>query len=95
MFDDSIEEIYIQKEFVKLATTGRHNDLDNVFVKKKTIYSNKADGHELMIWTYRISIYSNQLVLFSNLITSEDTLMLLNFYDNRMSWLQGTSLVIY
>ena len=33
VFDDSCEKIYIDKEFVKLATTGRHIGLDVIYVK--------------------------------------------------------------
>ena len=59
------------------------------------IYSNEADGHEILIWTHLTSFYSNHLVIFSNLITSKGNLMHLNSYDNRMNWLQRTALDIY
>ena len=38
VFDESCEEIYNDKEFIKLATAGRHKGLD-------VIYSNKVNGH--------------------------------------------------
>ena len=33
VFDDSCEEIYNDKQFVKLATAGRHRGLDVIYVK--------------------------------------------------------------
>ena len=33
VFDDSFEQIYNDNEFVKLATEGRHKDLDVIYVK--------------------------------------------------------------
>ena len=47
VFDESCEEIYNDKEFVKLATTGRDKGL--MLFMTNIIYSNKVDGHELWI----------------------------------------------
>ena len=33
VFDDSCEDIYNAKEFVRLATAGRHRGLDVIYVK--------------------------------------------------------------
>ena len=33
IFDDSCEEIYSDKTFVKLATAGRHKNIDTIYVK--------------------------------------------------------------
>ena len=47
VFDDSCEEIYNDKEFVKLALAGRHRGLNVIMLNIN--YPKKADGHELLI----------------------------------------------
>ena len=47
MFDDSCEEIYNDKEFVKLAKAGKHKGLDVIFVKLNLVQ--QIDGHKLLV----------------------------------------------
>ena len=93
VFDDSCEEKYIVKEIVKLATAGRHKGLDVIYVKHSLFHQSRWS--QTIDLNTSLIIYSNHLVLFSNLITTEDNLMHLNFYDNRMNWLLRTALDIY
>ena len=39
IFDDSCEEIYQEKEFVKIAVSGRHRGLHCIFVKAQLVSS--------------------------------------------------------
>ena len=41
VFDDSCEEIYNEKEFVKLATAGRHRGVHVIFVKHNLYHQSK------------------------------------------------------
>ena len=47
IFDDSYEEIFNDKEFVKLATAGRHRNIHVIYIKHN--FTNKVDGPELLI----------------------------------------------
>ena len=41
IFDDSCEEIFIDKEFVKLATAGQHKNINDIYVKHNLYQPNK------------------------------------------------------
>ena len=93
VFDDSCEEIYNDKEFVKLATAGRHRGLDVIYVKHN-LFQQSRWSRTIDLNTSHIILF-NHLVIFSNLITSEGNLMYLNSYVNRMNWLKKTASDIY
>ena len=42
MFDDSCEEVYNDKEFVKLATAGRHKSLDVIYFKHNLFHQSRC-----------------------------------------------------
>ena len=42
MFDDSCEEIFYDKEFSKLATTGRHRNISVIYVKHNFFQQSKC-----------------------------------------------------
>ena len=71
VFDDSCEEIYKDKDFVKLATTGSHKGLDVIYVKHNLFQQSR--------WSRTIDLNTSHIihskfVIFSNLITSEGNL---------------------
>ena len=47
VFDDSCEDIYNDKEFVRLATAGRHRGIDVIYVRITCF--NKVDGRVRLI----------------------------------------------
>ena len=56
IFDDSCEEIYQEKEFVKLAVAGRHKKVHCIFVKHNLFHQSK--------WSRTIDLNTTQIVLF-------------------------------
>ena len=58
VFDDSCEEIYNDKEFVKIATSGRHRKLHVIFVKHNLFHQSK--------WSRTIDLNTTHMVLFNS-----------------------------
>ena len=58
VFDDSCEEIYQQKEFVKLAVSGRHKKVNCIFVKHNLFHQSK--------WSRTIDLNTTHIVLFKS-----------------------------
>ena len=56
VFDDSCEEIYNDKEFVRLATAGRHRGL-NVFYVKHNLFQQSQ-------WSRTIDLNTSHILLF-------------------------------
>ena len=93
VFDDSCEEIYNDKEFVKLATAGRHRGLDVIFVEHNLFQQSR--------WSRTIDLNTSHIILFKSprdiqqLDHLEGNLLHLNFYVNRVNWPQTTASDIY
>ena len=58
MFDDSCQEIYNVKEFVKLATAGRHKGLDVIYVKHNLFQQSR--------WSRTIDLSTSHIILFKS-----------------------------
>ena len=58
IFDDSCEEIYQEKEFVKLAVAGRHKKVHCIFVKHNLFHQSK--------WSRTIDLNTTHIVLFKS-----------------------------
>ena len=58
VFDDSCEEIYNDKEFVKLATAGRHRGLDVIYVKHNLFQQSR--------WSRTIDLNTSHIILFKS-----------------------------
>lgn len=58
VFDDSCEEIYQEKEFVKLAVAGRHKKVHCIFVKHNLFHQSK--------WSRTIDLNTTHIVLFKS-----------------------------
>ena len=56
VFDDSCEEIYQEKEFVKIAVAGRHKKIHCIFVKHNLFHQSK--------WSRTIDLNTTHVVLF-------------------------------
>ena len=59
IFDDSCEEIFNDKDFVKIATSGRHQKLHVINVKHNLFHQSK--------WSRTIDLNSTHIVLFKSL----------------------------
>ena len=58
IFDDSCEEIFYDKEFVKLATAGRHKKMNVIYVKHNLYQQNK--------WSRTIDLNTTHIILFKS-----------------------------
>ena len=58
VFDDSCEEIYQKKEFVKLAVSGRHKKVNCIFVKHNLFHQSK--------WSRTIDLNTTHIILFKS-----------------------------
>ena len=58
IFDDSCEEIFNDKEFVKIATSGRHRKLHVIYVKHNLFQQSK--------WSRTIDLNTTHIVLFKS-----------------------------
>ena len=56
VYDDSCEEIFNNKEFVKIATSGRHRKLHVIYVKQNLFQQSK--------WSRTIDLNTTHIVLF-------------------------------
>ena len=56
IYDDSYEEIFNEKEFVKIATTGRHRKLHVIYVKHNLFHQSK--------WSRTIDLNTTHIILF-------------------------------
>ena len=56
IIDDSCEEIYNDKEFVKLATAGRHKKIDVIYIKHNLYQQSK--------WSRTTDLNTSHIVLF-------------------------------
>ena len=59
IFDDSCEEIFNDKEFVKTATSGRHRKLHVIYVKHNLFHQSK--------WSRKIDLNTTHIILFKSL----------------------------
>ena len=59
IYDDSCEEIFNDKEFVKIATSGRHRKLHVIYVKHNLFHQSK--------WSRTIDLNTTQIILFKSL----------------------------
>ena len=59
IFDDSCEEIFNDKEFVKIATSGRHRKLYVIYVKHNLFHQSK--------WSRTIDLNTTHIILFKSL----------------------------
>ena len=59
IFDDSCEEIFNDKEFVKIATSGRHRKLHVIYVKHNLFHQSK--------WSRTIDLNTTHIILFKSL----------------------------
>ena len=58
IFDDSCEEIYQEKDFVKLAVSGRHKKVHCIFVKHNLFHQSK--------WSRTIDLNTTHIILFKS-----------------------------
>ena len=58
VFDDSCEEIYQEKEFVKLAVSGRHKKVNCIFVKHNLFHQSE--------WSRTIDLNTTHIILFKS-----------------------------
>ena len=58
IFDDSCEEIFSDKEFVKIATSGRHRKLHVIYVKHNLFQQSK--------WSRTIDLNTTHIILFNS-----------------------------
>ena len=65
VFDDSCEDIYNDKEFVRLATAGRHRGIDVIYVKHN-LFQQSRWSRTIDLNTSHTSFCSNRLATFSN-----------------------------
>ena len=56
--DDSCEEIYNDKEFVKLATAGRHKKINVIYIKHNLYQQSK--------WSRTIDLNTSHIILFKS-----------------------------
>ena len=68
--DDSCEEIYNDKGFVKLATAGRHKNINVIYIKHNLYQQSK--------WSRTIDLNTTHVILFK----SARDIQQLNFYVN-------------
>ena len=59
IYDDSCEEIFNDKEFVKIATSGRHRKLHVIYVKHNLFHQSK--------WSRTIDLNTTHIILFKSL----------------------------
>ena len=59
VYDDSSEDIFNDKEFVKTATSGRHRQLQVIYVKHNLLQQSK--------WSRTIDLNTTHIVLFKSL----------------------------
>ena len=58
IIDDSCEEIYNDKEFVKLATAGRHKKINVIYIKHNLYQQSK--------WSRTIVLNTSHIILFKS-----------------------------
>ena len=58
IIDDSCEEIYNDKEFVKVATAGRHKNINPIYIKHNIYQQSK--------WSRTIDLNTSQKILFKS-----------------------------
>ena len=58
VFDDSCEDIYNVKEFVRLATAGRHRGLNVIYVKHNLFQQSR--------WSRTIDLNTSHIILFES-----------------------------
>ena len=71
VFDDSCEEIYQEKEFVKIAVAGRHKKIHCIFVKHNLFHQSKW-SRTIDLNTQLTLCCSNRLATFNRLTILED-----------------------
>ena len=62
VFDYSCEDIYNDKEFVRLATAGRHRGIDVIYVKHNLFQQSR--------WSRTIDLNTSHIILFKSQIAS-------------------------
>ena len=58
VFDDSCEDIYNDKEFVRLATAGRHREIDVIYIKHNLVQQSR--------WSRTIYLNTSRIFLFKS-----------------------------
>ena len=58
IFDDSCDEIFNYKEFVKIATAGRHENIDVIYVRHNLYQQSK--------WSRTIDLNTTHIILFKS-----------------------------
>ena len=58
VFDDSCKNIYYDKEFVRLATAGRHRGIDVIYVKYNLFQQSR--------WSRTINLNTSHIILFKS-----------------------------
>ena len=59
IYDDSCEEIFNDKEFIKIATSGRHRKLHVIYVKHNLFHQSK--------WSRTVDLNTAHIILFKSL----------------------------
>ena len=71
IFDDSCEEISNSKQFVKIATAGRHRGLNTIYIKHNLFHQNKLGRDVELQKTHIILFKSARDVLQINTLTQQ------------------------
>ena len=58
IFDDSCEEISSSKEFVKIATAGRHKGLSTVYIKHNLFHQSRL-GRDIELQNTHIGLFKS------------------------------------
>ena len=77
IYDDSCEEIFNDKEFVKIATSGRHRKLHAIYVKYNLFQQSK--------WSRTIDLNTTHIVLFKSLRDIQQ----IEYLGKQLNWLQS------
>ena len=79
IFDDSCEEIYDSKRFVKLATAGRHKNVHVIYVKHniyhRSKYSKTIDLHNTHLILFKSPRDENQISFLGSQLGDRATLL--------------------
>ena len=71
IFDDSFEEISNSKQFVKVATAGRHRGLNTIYIKHNLIHQSKLGRDVELQNTYIVLFKSPRDILQINTLNQQ------------------------
>ena len=90
IFDDSCEEIFNSKEFVKVATAGRHRGLNTIYIKHNLFHKSKLGRDVELQNTHIVLFKSPRDVLQINTLGTQ-----LGLGSQLKEWYQDATSVLY